>query len=99
MVSACADCASAKNVMAEIILNYVIPNPQLMGLYHVSADPINKYDLLKLVNEIYTKKTEIIPDDSLVIDRSLNSERFQKATGYKAAPWPQLINKMFASRE
>lgn len=85
--------------MADIILNYVIPNPYLMGLYHVSADPINKYELLKLVNEVYGQKTEIIPDDSLVIDRSLNSERFQKATGYKAAAWPHLIKKMFASKE
>ena len=35
--------------IARIIKDYVIPNKKLRGLYHVSADPINKYDLLSIV--------------------------------------------------
>ncbi len=35
--------------LARIILNYVIPRPELSGLYHVSSEPISKYDLLLLV--------------------------------------------------
>jgi dTDP-4-dehydrorhamnose reductase len=33
-----------------------------------------------------------------MIDRSLNSARFNQATGYKAAGWPELIQAMHASR-
>lgn len=31
--------------MVNIISNYVIPNKDLTGLYHVSSDAISKYDL------------------------------------------------------
>lgn len=82
------------NEMARVIRDVVIPNPSLRGLYHVSAAPINKLDLLTLVAQAYGKSIQIIPDDSLVIDRSLDSARFTQATGYTPAPWPELIDRM-----
>ncbi|SJM94030.1 dTDP-4-dehydrorhamnose reductase family protein [Crenothrix polyspora] len=81
-------------VLAEIIRDIVIPNKSLKGLYHVAAKPISKLDLLQLIADIYSKKIQIIPDDSLVIDRSLNAERFLKATGYVSPEWPELIKIM-----
>lgn len=80
--------------IARIIRDYVIPHPELHGVYHVSAKPINKYDLLGLVAQVYGKKIEIIPDDKFVIDRSLDSSRFRSATGYDAPEWPALIGLM-----
>ena len=80
--------------LTRIILEYVIPNPELYGLYHVSAEPIDKYSLLKLVAGVYQKAIEIEPNDELVIDRSLNSDRFRSATGYIPPSWPALIEKM-----
>lgn len=81
--------------IARIIRDYVIPHPELQGLYHVSAEPINKYDLLKLVALVYAKNIDIIPDDKLVIDRSLNSNRFRLATGYQPPEWRTLIKSMY----
>ena len=69
-------------VLARIIRDVVIPHSKLHGVYHVAAKPISKYDLLKMVAEVYGKNIEIMPDDKLIIDRSLNAERFQVATGY-----------------
>ena len=83
-------------VLAEIIRDVVIPNSGLSGLYHVAAKPINKFDLLKLISEVYEKDIEIVPDSNLVIDRSLNSTRFQLATGYEAPEWLELIKLMHA---
>jgi dTDP-4-dehydrorhamnose reductase len=83
------------NEMAKVIRDYVIPNPSLKGLYQVSADPISKFDLLQLVSDVYGKIIQIIPDDLVKIDRSLNSEKFCKATGFKPKPWPQLIKEMY----
>lgn len=80
--------------LARIIRDYVIPHPELSGLYHVAASPINKYDLLALIAEIYGKKIRIIANEQLVIDRSLNGERFKKATSYNAPSWPELIEFM-----
>ena len=80
--------------LACIIQDFVIPNTGLSGLYHVAAKPINKYDLLILIAEIYGKNIAIIPDDKLHIDRSLNAQKFTEATGYVAPDWPDLIEKM-----
>ncbi len=82
-------------VFAEVIKDYVLPNPHLKGLYHVSADPINKYDLLKLIAKIYDKKIVIKQDCEFTIDRSLNYEKFKAATGYIPAAWPDLIETMY----
>jgi dTDP-4-dehydrorhamnose reductase len=84
--------------LARVIRDYVIPRPELNGLWHVSSDPINKYDLLKLVAKTYRKKIEILPDDSVSIDRSLDGSRFRKATGYVAAPWNDLVQLMHDDR-
>ena len=80
--------------MAHIIRDFVIPHTELHGLYHVSSEPINKYELLCLIANEYSKKIIITPDDSLVIDRSLDSSRFTNATGYKSAPWAELVHSM-----
>ena len=84
--------------LTRVIIDYVIPRPHLYGLYHVAAKPISKYDLLNLVAEIYGKKINIIPEDQVCIDRSLNAERFKEATGYVAPEWPYLIEMLYQSR-
>jgi dTDP-4-dehydrorhamnose reductase len=84
--------------LAQIVRDHVIPHAELHGLYHVGAEPIGKYDLLKLLAKQYGKPIDIARDDNFVIDRSLNSERFTQVTGYRAAPWPDLIRDMHATR-
>lgn len=81
-------------VFARLIRDVVIPRPDLHGLYHVAGHPIAKYDLLKLIAEAYGKQIEIVRDDLFTIDRSLNADRFQAATGYVAPDWPELIKSM-----
>jgi dTDP-4-dehydrorhamnose reductase len=84
--------------LARVMRDLVIPNPALNGLWHVSSQPINKFELLKLVGEIYGKRIEIIPDDSVTIDRSLDGSRFNAATGYSAPSWRELVSQMHAAR-
>lgn len=80
--------------VARVIRDYVIPHPELHGLYHLSAAPINKFDLLTLVAATYGKSIDINVDEQLVIDRSLNSTRFRQVTGYEPKSWPELISLM-----
>jgi len=82
--------------LARVMLDYVIPNPALKGLYHVSAEPIDKYELLRQVAKVYGKDINIVPDDKLVIDRSLDSSRFRADAGYQPPSWPALIQFMHA---
>lgn len=82
-------------VLAEVIRDHILNNGALKGLYHVAAAPINKYDLLKLIAEIYGKKIDIESDEDFVIDRSLDAKKFNLATGFKAPKWPELIQTMY----
>lgn len=84
--------------LARVIKDYVIPAPELNGLYHVSVAPIDKLALLRLVAEVYEKMIEIIPDAQVCIDRSLDSSRFRQATGYVPPTWPELVRQMCALR-
>jgi dTDP-4-dehydrorhamnose reductase len=80
--------------LARVVRDVVLPRTDLFGLYHVSAAPIAKYELLKLVTEAYRKVIDIEPDDNVVIDRSLDASRFHAATGYIAPAWPDLVAHM-----
>ncbi|WP_419737151.1 dTDP-4-dehydrorhamnose reductase family protein [Pseudomonas sp. COR18] len=84
--------------LARVMKDYVLPRPELYGLYHVAAEPVNKLELLRMVASEYGRNIEIQPDDVLVIDRSLDDRRFREATGYSADSWPVLIKRMHASR-
>jgi dTDP-4-dehydrorhamnose reductase len=81
--------------LACVIRDIVLPRSELHGLYHVAAKPINKFDLLSLIAAVYGKDIEITPDESLVIDRSLNADRFTESTGYVAPEWPALVQRMY----
>lgn len=85
-------------IIAQLIRDYVIPNPDLTGVYHVSADPINKFELLNLVRKIYGKKVQILEDNSLEIDRSLDSSKFKLATGFSPPTWTEMIQSMRDSK-
>jgi dTDP-4-dehydrorhamnose reductase len=80
--------------LARIIDQHVLPDPGLAGLYHVSADPIDKCSLLQLVAREYGHGIPITPSDEVKIDRSLDSSRFRDATGYRPDAWPELVRRM-----
>jgi dTDP-4-dehydrorhamnose reductase len=85
-------------VFAQVVRDVVIPHEKLSGLYHVAAKSINKFDLLNLIADVYGKDIEIVPDEKLVIDRSLDANRFRLATGYVAPEWSDLIKWMHANK-
>jgi dTDP-4-dehydrorhamnose reductase len=84
--------------LGRVMKDFILPLPQLHGVYHISAAPISKLDLLRLIATIYGKEIDIVPDDSVVIDRSLNSERFTRMAGYVAPSWQELVTAMHRAR-
>jgi dTDP-4-dehydrorhamnose reductase len=85
-------------VFADIIANLITDHAALRGLFHVSSEPINKFDLLKLVNEAYGARVTIERDDDFHMDRSLDSNRFRRATGFAPPAWPEMIGRMAADK-
>ncbi len=82
-------------VLAQVIRDHILNNKALNGLYHIAAAPINKYDLLKLIAEVYGKKIDVELDEDFVIDRSLDATKFNLATSFKPPEWPELIQSMY----
>ena len=85
-------------VLAQIIRDFVIPNADLNGVYHIASNPISKRELLLLIAEVYGKKIKFITNNKLVINRSLNGERFRIATGYVPPDWQSLVKSMHSNR-
>lgn len=81
-------------IMAEIIADVIERHPQLSGMYHVSSEPIDKYELLCLMRDAYGITVEIEREEDFEIDRSLDSRRFREATGFSPATWPEMIAEM-----
>jgi dTDP-4-dehydrorhamnose reductase len=81
--------------IVNIISNYVIPNRELRGLYHVSSDAISKYTLLNIIKDVYKKDIKINSFDDFILDRSMNSDKFKSITGYKSPTWMELVEKMY----
>lgn len=84
--------------LSRVIEQLLTHHPQASGLYQVSSEPINKYDLLKLISDAYGLDLEVTADDHLVIDRSLDSRRFREDFGYKSPNWPDMIQEMVTQR-
>lgn len=82
--------------LARVIRDYVFPNLELRGLFHVSGTPISKYDLLVLLRSQYRAEVDIVRDDVVRIDRSLDSSKFRRLTRYTPPAWPELVAAMKA---
>ena len=81
--------------LARLIDTYIIPRSDLKGILNISGQSISKFDLLKLLANVYNKSIEIIPNESMNINRTLNGSQFNKLTGYRISPWSSLIKSMY----
>ena len=80
--------------MSRIIENILMHYPHASGVYQVSSDPINKYELLLLIRAKLGLDVEIIPDADFFCDRSLDSTRFRSEFSYTPPAWPAMIEEL-----
>ena len=81
-------------VLADILGNVIENYKELSGLWHVSSEPINKYELLRLINDAFDAIIEIEPFEDFYCDRSLDSTRFRQATNFKPETWKEMVKRM-----
>jgi len=79
---------------ARVIDHLVVRYPEAHGLYHVSSEPISKYELLLMIREATGKQIEIVPDADFQSDRSLNSDRFRQEFGYTPPSWRAMAEEL-----
>jgi len=80
--------------LSRIIENMILNYPDTSGIYHVSSDPISKFDLLSLIKEGLKLPIEIITDGSFACDRSLDSNKFRQEFNYNPPSWGKMVNEL-----
>ncbi len=80
--------------IAAVVRRVIEDFPRLHGIYHLAADPIDKYSLLTLINDAYQADIPIQPDGRLQCDRRLDGSRFFRATGIRVPGWDEMIYDM-----
>jgi dTDP-4-dehydrorhamnose reductase len=83
--------------LAKIIEEYILNRPNLSGLFHIASPAISKFELLTLINAAYKKNIHIVPDESIVINRSLNGSSFAEITGFMTPSWTEMVEFMHQS--
>ena len=64
---------------------------ELAGLWHLAADPIDKFDLLQRLRNVLGIEREIVAVDEPVINRALDASRLAEATGYRPPDWDTML--------
>jgi dTDP-4-dehydrorhamnose reductase len=80
--------------MSRIIETMLVKYPNAAGLYQVSSEPINKFNLLLLFREKLGHDIDILPDEEFCCDRSLDSSRFRKEFKYTPPSWDAMIAEL-----
>ncbi len=77
------------------IINILIRDFQeLYGLYNLSSDSINKFDLLSLINDKMKLNISINEETNFVCDRSLNSEKIRSETNITVPSWNKMLDEL-----
>lgn len=80
---------------ARFIKNIILDHKKLNGIYHLSSEPISKYNLLKGLKERLNLKNVFINEDNIfVCNRSLNMKKLKKVTGYTAPSWDKMLDEL-----
>jgi len=83
--------------LSRIIEKILTDDPENGGLYHVSSDPISKFDLLTLIKRKIGLRITIIPTEEPRLDRSLDSTRFRREFHYTPPTWEEMIEELSRS--
>ncbi len=79
--------------LASIIEELIVKHKELTGIWHVSSQPISKYDLLcSLSKKLNRVDVEIEREENLKCDRSLDGSKFSTKIGYKSPSWDVMLD-------
>jgi len=80
---------------SKIIENIIDKHQDLNGIWHISSDPISKFDLIEMINQKFNLKIKINRNSSFRCDRSLNSSKFQEETKIQIPSWKVMIDNLY----
>jgi len=82
--------------MARVIGMLVRDFPELSGVYHLAAAPIDKHRLLSQIRDAMKLDIVVKKDTGVKVNRSLHGRRFAQTTGYRPPDWADMIKELAA---
>lgn len=80
--------------LSRIVMDILVRHKDLHGLYNISGPKISKYELLLLIKARFDLAIDVVADESLKCDRSLDSTRFRSVTGYQPPGWDAMVSEL-----
>ncbi|GGE39835.1 NAD(P)-dependent oxidoreductase [Agaricicola taiwanensis] len=77
--------------LSHVLRLIVERHPSASGLYHLASRPIDKFRLLTLIKRSFGLPIEIIPDEGVAVDRSLDGSLFNERFSYQSPSWEKMI--------
>jgi dTDP-4-dehydrorhamnose reductase len=84
----------ATPTLADTIVDVISDHPELHGVRHVAAQPIDKYELVRRLADAYNVPVTIEPVDEPVIDRTLDDTMFRAATATSRPNWDAMLARL-----
>jgi dTDP-4-dehydrorhamnose reductase len=76
---------------ASVLERIIVQEPDISGLYHVSAEPISKLDLISELNTTLGLGCEVEAVNGPRVNRALDASRFRARTQIDIPSWPAMI--------
>ena len=77
--------------MARLVANLIDNHKNLRGIYNVASKPINKFELLHLINDNFDLGLIINDDKTVISNKTLNDSKIEKEIGLQPPSWDELI--------
>lgn len=81
---------------AEAVLDLGTGDRAIEGVVHLAGPPVDKYRLLVMLRDAYGIDVDVVPDESVVIDRSLNGAMLEARSGWRPPTWEAMIPELTA---
>lgn len=81
--------------LASVIEKIIVEYPRLNKIINIASEPISKFNLLcGLRDRLEDCDIDIIEDDKISIDRSLDPSKFLKETSINIPSWDQMLDDL-----
>jgi dTDP-4-dehydrorhamnose reductase len=80
--------------LARIVERILTAPVRPSGIYHVSSEPISKFDLLTMIRDALDLPTKIEPYVGFKCDRTLDSSRFREILSYHPPSWKTMVDEL-----
>ena len=82
-------------VLAKIIARIINNFPNIYGVRNIASKPISKFKLLQELNKkLPETRINVLQDDEIVCDRSLDSSKLNKEIGELVPSWDEMLEDL-----